>query len=153
LNRDGSLLGLLHEMGHSVVNRRYRDEVKIDQGWPQKTRETKAKEERGSWGWALMKYREFLEQGINLAPEFSSREKIKDYVKESLLTHDIAGRAVELAYKERKAEDVAGTEFWRSVEPQDLDQMIDDFLDNPAVEFNDTFVPREEIKRSFGLRK
>lgn len=150
LKSEGSLLGLLHEIGHSSVNYRNRSDEGVDD-WEENLKNRRIKEERQAWGWALVKFREFLESGINLAPEFSNRKKIKDYIKESLLTHDIAERSMDIAYRKRDSNIVSGTEYWHNVKPEFLDSMIDIFFDNPQVAFDDELVPRSEVKKSFGI--
>ncbi|MBI2436613.1 MAG: hypothetical protein HYV41_02635 [Candidatus Magasanikbacteria bacterium] len=123
LHIDGSILGILHEVGHVWINERYHSDGSLNY------KKKMAKYERHAWGHALSLFNQFKRDGLNLEPNFDA-QGIKKFIKESLLSHEIDHRYDEYFSSEG---DIKNTdmEFWTGgVSEEEIDDMIKEFLKN-----------------------
>lgn len=149
LEKKGSLLSILHEIGHAKVNERY--PVGVHSMDDKKALKNQVKRERHAWGWALLEFNRLARENMNLEPQMTDRKEVKEFVKESLLSHEIARRAKDLTYGS-EPETGRPKDYWRSVTLEYLDELIDKIYEDENFELDENFIPKEELKQNFGIK-
>jgi hypothetical protein len=117
------LLSLLHEIGHAVIKEgtpqqraiyrefdtmaKFPDMFKRNKTAMQRLNIIQSRMERDAWAYAIRKLRNILEElNMNIKNIFSSRQELKDYVHEMLLSYKEWGRAdiknMSISEKERE---------------------------------------------------
>ncbi|MBU0670969.1 MAG: hypothetical protein ABH835_04190 [Patescibacteria group bacterium] len=138
LDKNGALLGLLHEIGHAVV---------LDRG-TEGVREDEVKNERHAWGWALGMLHELKRQGIDLEPEMD-RVEVKDFIKESLVSHEI----IDAEHEGKISADTVEPyplRYWQTVSQEYMEQFVDKIYKDTS---RPPEVSSEALRRTFQFKR
>lgn len=139
LTDQGGLLGILHEMGHAEVDERYDAEDYEN---------SKRLREKHAWGWALLLFKELKRQGMNLEPNMDEIG-IKNFIKDSLLSHEILSRTREFL----RGDTVQEKGYWSKSKAEDIDRVADELYNLPNSNLKDSFSNISEFQRAIRLSK
>lgn len=138
----GTLLSMLHEVGHAHLFERLAAQGKSTNGM------TPVQEERGAWGWALVKLKELASDGIQLEPTMD-RTAVKNFIKKHLLSYEF--RDVQRMIDS----DASGMQpqFWPPLQKNDIDAFVRECADLLDGEVDPREASRALKKAFFGKKR